>query len=206
MARRQWKPGNMLSPTPAVLVSVADLQGRPNVLTVAWTGTVCSEPPMVSISVRPERYSWHCIQETGEFVINLTTKDLVFATDYCGVKSGREEDKFAGAGLTKVPADLVRAPLIGESPVCLECKVVQTLPLGSHTMFVGQVVSVSVEDACLDRDGRFHLDWAQPIAYSHGTYYALGEALGKFGFSVTGKGPRRGNPGRHTPQGRAQGS
>lgn len=177
----------MLYPVPAVLVTVADKEGRPNVFTVAWTGTVCSNPPMVSISVRPQRYSYHCIEETGEFVINLTTKELAFATDYCGVKSGRDVDKFKEMHLTALPAKEVKAPLIAQSPVSLECRVKQTIPLGSHTMFVAEIVSVSIDDAYLDEENRFHLDWADPIVYSHGTYYDLGKALGTFGYSVAKK-------------------
>lgn len=187
MGRDEWRPGNMLYPLPAVMVSVADKEGKPNIITVAWAGTVCTNPPMVSISVRPERYSYHCIEETGEFVINLTTKKLTYATDYCGVKSGRDVDKFKEMHLTALPAKQVSAPLIGESPVCLECKVKQTLPLGSHTMFIAEVVSVSVDKAYMDENNRFHLDWADPIVYSHGIYYELGEALGKFGYSVAKK-------------------
>jgi len=187
MGREQWRPGNMLYPLPAVMVSVADKEGKPNIITVAWAGTVCTNPPMVSISVRPERYSYHCIEETGEFVINLTTKKLTYATDYCGVRSGRDVDKFKEMHLTPVAGKEVKAPLIGESPVCLECKVKQTLPLGSHTMFLAEVVSVSVDQAYMDENNRFHLDWADPIVYSHGIYYELGKALGKFGYSVAKK-------------------
>ncbi|MBR2948744.1 MAG: flavin reductase family protein [Lachnospiraceae bacterium] len=187
MGREQWRPGNMLYPLPAVMVSVADKEGKPNIITVAWAGTVCTNPPMVSISVRPERYSYHCIEETGEFVINLTTKKLTYATDYCGVRSGRDVDKFKQMHLTPVAGKEVKAPLIGESPVCLECKVKQTLPLGSHTMFLAEVVSVSVDQAYMDENNRFHLDWADPIVYSHGIYYELGKALGKFGYSVAKK-------------------
>lgn len=191
MSRENWRPGNMLYPLPAVMVSVTDKEGKPNIITVAWAGTVCSNPPMVSISVRPDRYSYHCIEETGEFVINLTTKKLAYATDYCGVKSGRDVDKFKEMHLTAVPAKEVSAPLIGESPVCLECKVKQTLPLGSHTMFVAEVVSVSVDQAYMDENNRFHLDWAEPIVYSHGIYHELGEAIGKFGYSVAKKKNRK---------------
>lgn len=187
MGREQWRPGNMLYPLPAVMVSVADKEGKPNIITVAWAGTVCTNPPMVSISVRPERYSYHCIGETGEFVINLTTKKLTYATDYCGVRSGRDVDKFKQMHLTPVAGKEVKAPLIGESPVCLECKVKQALPLGSHTMFLAEVVSVSVDQAYMDENNRFHLDWADPIVYSHGIYYELGKALGKFGYSVAKK-------------------
>ena len=187
MSRADWRPGNMLYPLPAVMVSVADREGKSNILTVAWAGTVCSNPPMVSISVRPERYSYHMIEETGEFVINLTTRKLTYATDFCGVKSGRDVDKFKEMNLTPVPAKMVKAPLIGESPVCLECKVKQTLPLGSHTRFVAEVVSVSIDEAYLDSENRFHLEWADPIVYSHGIYYDLGKALGRFGYSIAKK-------------------
>lgn len=174
----------MLYPLPAVMVSVADGNGRPNIFTVAWTGTVCSNPPMVSISVRPERYSYHCIEETGEFVINLTTKKLTYAADFCGVKSGRDVDKFREMRLTPISGREVKAPLIAESPVCLECRVKQMIALGSHTMFVADVVSVSIDEAYLDSENRFHLDRAEPIVYSHGTYFGLGDAIGKFGYSV----------------------
>ncbi len=187
MGRIDWKPGNMLYPLPAVLVSVADREGRPNVLTVAWAGTVCSTPPMVSISVRPERYSYHCIEETGEFVINLTTAKLACAADYCGVKSGRDVDKFAQMKLTPCASKKVKVPGIAESPVSLECKVRQILPLGSHTMFVAEVVAVSVDEAYMDENGRFHLEKADLLAYSHGVYYRLGEPIGKFGYSVEKK-------------------
>lgn len=187
MSRACWRPGNMLYPLPAVMVSVADREGKPNIITVAWTGTICSDPPMVSISVRPERYSYHCIEETGEFVINLTTEKLAYATDYCGVKSGRDVDKFSEMHLTPVPGKEVKAPLIGESPVCLECRVKQTILLGSHTMFLADVVSVSIDRAYLDSDNRFHLEKADPIVYSHGTYFGIGDAIGKFGYSVAKK-------------------
>lgn len=181
----------MLYPVPAVLVTVADKEGRPNVFTVAWAGTVCSNPPMVSISVRPQRYSYHCIEETGEFVINLTTKKLAYAADYCGVKSGRDVDKFREMNLSVVEAKEVKAPLLAESPVSLECRVKETVPLGSHTMFVAEVVSVSIEEAYLDEKNRFHLEWAEPIVYSHGIYYELGKAIGTFGYSVAKKKNKR---------------
>ena len=187
MGRMDWKPGNMLYPLPAVLVSVADRDGKPNVLTVAWAGTVCSAPPMVSISVRPERYSYHCIEETGEFVVNLTTAGMAYAVDYCGVKSGRDVDKFAEMKLTPCPSKTVKAPGIAESPVSLECRVKHTLPLGSHTMFVAEVTAVRADEAYMDGNGRFHLEEADLLAYSHGVYYRLGEPLGKFGYSVEKK-------------------
>ena len=184
MAKQLWKPGNMLYPLPVVMVSVADKEGRNNIITIAWAGTVCSNPPMVSISVRPERYSYDIIKETGEFVINLTTKDLTFATDYCGVKSGRDVDKFKEMGLTALPGKEVKAPLIAESPVNIECKVTQVIPLGSHDMFLLEVVAVHVDEKYMDEKGKFHLDKAEPIAYSHGDYLATGELLGTFGYSV----------------------
>ncbi len=184
MGKQLWKPGNMLYPLPVVMVSIADKEGRNNIITIAWAGTICSNPPMVSISVRPERYSYDILKETGEFVINLTTKDLTYATDYCGVKSGRDVDKFKEMGLTALPGKEVKAPLIAESPVNIECKVTQVLPLGSHDMFLAEVVAVHVDEKYMDEKGKFHLDKAEPIAYSHGDYLATGELLGTFGYSV----------------------
>ncbi len=184
MAKEFWKPGNMLYPLPVVMVSVADGAGKYNIITLAWVGTVCSEPPMVSISVRPERHSHAIIRDTGEFVINLTTRELAYATDYCGVKSGRDVDKFREMRLTPLPGREVKAPLIGESPVSLECKVRQMLSLGSHDMFVAEVVAVCADDRYMDGRGRFALEKADPIVYSHGSYLACGERLGTFGYSV----------------------
>lgn len=187
MAKEIWKPGNMLYPLPVVMVSMADKNGRYNIITIAWAGTVCTNPPMVSISVRPERYSFPILKETGEFVINLTTKELVYATDFCGVKSGREIDKFGELGLTPLPAKQVKAPLIGESPVNIECKARQIMALGSHYMFLADVVSVHADEKYMDEKRKFHLDKAEPIVYSHGAYFACGEQLGKFGYSVKRK-------------------
>lgn len=184
MGKQSWKPGNMLYPLPAVLVTVADGKDRPNVFTAAWTGTVCSDPPMVSLSVRPERYSHGIIEETGEFVINLTTRRLAFATDYCGVKSGRDTDKIKDLKLTLLPGEKVKAPLIGESPVNIECRVKEAFRLGTHDMYLAKVAAVHADEAYMDKKGRFWLDKADPIAYSHGGYYALGEKLGTFGYSV----------------------
>ena len=182
-----WKPGNMLYPLPVVMVSVADGSGKKNIITVAWTGTVCSDPPMVSISVRPERYSYQMIQETGEFVINLATKELAFATDYCGVKSGRDIDKFKELGLTAMLASKVKAPLLGESPVSIECKVTEVKHLGTHDMFLAEVVAVQADERYMDDKNRFHLEQADPIVYSHGAYLCCGEQLGTFGYSVRKK-------------------
>lgn len=185
--KQSWKPGNMLYPLPVVMVSVADNEGNANIITVAWAGTINSDPPMVSISVRPERHSYHMIEETGEFVINLTTEELAFATDYCGVKSGRDEDKFAAMKLTKGDALKVKAPIIAESPVNIECKVVNKMELGSHTMFMAEVVTVQVDDKYMDETGRFRLDLSNPLVYSHGEYYSMGDKLGTFGYSVRKK-------------------
>ena len=196
MAKEIWKPGNMLYPLPAVMVSVADKNGHYNIITIGWAGTVCTNPPMVSISVRPERYSYSMIKETGEFVINLTTKELTYATDYCGVKSGRDVDKFREMNLTPVPADKVSAPLIAESPVNIECKVRQIIPLGSHDMFLADVVAVHADERYMDDKHRFHLEKAEPIVYSHGTYFACGEALGTFGYSVKKSAEKNGKPGK----------
>lgn len=184
MGKELWKPGNMLYPLPVVMVSMADRDGKPNIITVAWAGTVCTNPPMVSISVRPERFSHSILKETGEFVLNLTTKDLVFATDYCGVKSGRDVDKFKVLGLTALPGSQVKAPLIAESPVNIECRVRDIQSLGSHDMFLAEVVAVHADDRYMDENRKFHLERAEPVVYSHGTYFTCGEALGTFGYSV----------------------
>ncbi len=187
MSKIEYKPGNMLYPLPAVMVSCADKEGNDNILTVAWTGTACSDPPMVYISVRPERYSYKMIRETGEFVINLTTKDLTYATDYCGVRSGKNVDKWKEMKLTRQPSKAVSAPSIQESPVNIECRVTQILPLGSHDMFLAEVVGVSVDDRYVDENNRFDLAKADPMVYSHGEYYDLKDLLGSFGYSVKKK-------------------
>ena len=187
MAKITWKPGNMLYPLPVVLVSCAAKSGKDNILTIAWTGTTCSNPPMLSISVRPERYSYHMIEETGEFVVNLTTEKLVRATDYCGVKSGKEVDKWKEMHLTRERADIVKAPLIKESPVNIECRVAERKDLGSHVMYQAEVLAVHVDETYMDSSQKFHLEDADPIVYSHGTYYSLGKKLGTFGYSVKKK-------------------
>lgn len=185
MARQVWKPGNMVYPVPAALISCGSADGVDNMMTAAWVGTICSTPPMAYVSVRPERYSYDIITRSGEFVINLTTEDTLFATDYCGVKSGRDMDKWTAAKLTKLPASaLSYAPLIAECPVNIECRVTEVKHLGSHDMFIGEVTAVDIDDRYLDENGRFDLGKAKLVAYSHGTYYSLGEALGTFGFSV----------------------
>ena len=193
MGKIDFKPGNMLYPLPAVLVTVKDLSGKDNMLTVAWTGTVCTNPPMLYISVRPERYSYQALKETGEFVVNLTTASMVKAVDFCGVRSGKDVDKFLETGLTRTRAVVVRAPLIEESPVCIECRVKEIIPLGSHHMFLSEVVHVTVDDRYMDEKGTFHLEKSDPIVYSHGTYFDLKNSKGTFGFSVRKKKKRRKN-------------
>lgn len=187
MEKQIWKPGNMLYPLPVVMVSVTNKQGKNNIITVAWAGTVCTNPPMVSISVRPERYSYSILKETGEFVLNLTTKSLVYAADYCGVKSGREVDKFKELGLTAVPACKVQVSMIKESPINIECQVCEVKPLGSHDLFLAQVVAVHAQEQYMDEKHKFHLEWAEPIVYSHGTYFTCGKEVGTFGYSIRKK-------------------
>lgn len=187
MGKQHWKPGNMLNPVPAVMVSVTDKEGKSNIITVAWAGTVCTNPPMVSISVRPSRYSYQILEETGEFVINLTNESLVKACDYCGVVSGRDVDKFAKTGLTPIPMEHVHAMGINESPVNMECKITEKRELGSHTMFIAEVVGVTVDDQYMDETGKFHINESGLVMYSHGEYFALGKKLGKFGYSVKKK-------------------
>lgn len=182
-----WKPGNMLYPVPAVMVSVADKKGGINIITVAWTGTVCTNPPMLYISVRPERYSYQMLKETGEFVVNLTTKKLVRAADYCGVRSGRDTDKWKEMHLTPGKATQVLAPLILESPVNLECRVSEVKELGSHHMFLADIVAVNVDEAYLNEKGKFELNQTDLVAYSHGEYLETGKCLGTFGYSVKKK-------------------
>lgn len=187
MSRQNWKPGNMLYPLPAVMVTCQEEGGNPNIITLAWAGTVCSDPVMVSISVRPERYSHGIIANTKEFVINLTTKDLAYAMDYCGVKSGRNVDKFKEMKLTPSRSKVVKCPGIEESPVSLECVVVDSKLLGSHTMFTAKVVNVSVDEKYLDKNGKFNLNSSGLVTFSHGEYFTLGQKIGKFGYSVKKK-------------------
>lgn len=191
MAREYWKPSNMLYPVPAVMISCADENGRANIMTAAWAGTVCSDPVMLSVSIRPERYSHDIIERTGEFVVNLTTEKLAFATDWCGVRSGRDHDKFREMHLKKLPSHVIKAPGIAESPVCLECRVRDILHLGSHDMFIAEVVSTDIDDQYIDPNGKFDLDRAGLLTYSHGEYFSLGDLVGKFGYSVAGKNFRK---------------
>jgi len=194
MAKIEWKPGNMLYPLPAVMVSCGTKSEDYNIITVSWTGTINTDPPMVSISIRKERHSFKIIKESGEFVINLTTEELVRAADWCGVKSGRDFDKFKEMKLTAVSASKIKTPLIAESPVNIECKVSQIIELGTHHMFLAEVVAVNVEERFLDKQtNKFDLRQTNPIAYLHGSYYSLGENLGRFGFSVRKKKEKRKN-------------
>lgn len=186
MAKISWKPGNMIYPLPAVMVTCRD-QGNDNIITIAWTGTICTNPPMTYISVRPERHSYEMIKNSREFVINLTTKDLAKATDFCGVRSGRDLDKFKETGLTKGEAQIVNVPIIEESPVNIECRVEDIVPLGSHHMFTAKVVNIMVDDIYMEENGRFALEKTNPLIYSHGGYFETGKQVGTFGYSVKKK-------------------
>lgn len=186
MEKLVWNPGALLSPAPPALVSCGN-QAQSNILTVAWTGIVNTQPPMTYVSIRPERYSYGLIEQTREFVVNLTPAALVRTADFCGVRSGRDLDKWAVCGLTPVPSAKVAAPLIKECPLALECRVRQILPLGSHHMFLADIVAVDVEPALVDKSGRLDLGKAGLAAYVHGEYFELGKRLGSFGFSVRKK-------------------
>lgn len=187
MSKQDWKPGNMIYPLPAVMVSVGN-EKESNIITVAWTGTVCTNPAMAYISVRPERYSYDFIKDTKEFVINLTTEALVKATDYCGVKSGRDVDKWKEMNLTRGKSTHLKyAPIIEECPVNIECQVVEIKELGSHTMFLANVVGIQVSDEHMNENGKFELNKSGLLAYSHGEYLNMGESLGTFGYSIRKK-------------------
>ena len=187
MAKQHWKPGNMLYPVPAVMVSCQRQGEKPNIITVAWAGTVCSDPAMVSVSIQKKRYSYGIIRDSGEFVVNLTTKKLAKATDYCGVRSGRDVDKFAETGLTPCPSQAVGCPGIAQSPVNIECRVTEVKNLGSHDLFLAQVVGVSVDETLLDASGRLRLSRSGLMVYSHGNYFEIGQQIGSFGYSVKKK-------------------
>ena len=184
MDKRNWKPGNMLYPVPVVMVTCKKPGERPNIITLAWAGTICSDPPMLSVSIRPERFSHGIIEETGEFVVNLVNEDLVRACDWCGVRSGKKFDKFAEMKLTEFQSEYMETPAIAESPVNLYCKVTKTERLGSHDMYIAEIIGVTVDGKYMDGDGKFDLAAADLVAYSHGDYMSLGDKLGSFGFSV----------------------
>jgi flavin reductase (DIM6/NTAB) family NADH-FMN oxidoreductase RutF len=187
MEKRHWKPGTMIYPIPAVMVSCGHRPEEYNIITIAWTGTINSNPPMCYISVRPERYSYDIIKRTGEFVINLTTEELAKATDWCGCRSGRKYNKWEKMNLTPAQAQVVKAPIIQESPVNIECVVKNIIELGSHHAFISEVVAVSVDDAYLNENQAFSFSKARPLVYSHGHYFGLGKPIGKFGWSVQKK-------------------
>ena len=191
MARQNWRASNMLYPVPAVLVGCRDEEGRDNLMTAAWAGTICSDPVMVSVSIRKERFSHAIIENTGEFTISLTTTGLARAADFCGVRSGRDTDKFREMKLTPLESSKIMAPGVAESPVVLECRVKEILRLGSHDMFIAEVVNVSVDERYLNEKGRLELEKADLIAYSHGEYFALGKKIGKFGYSVRRRSKKR---------------
>lgn len=186
MAKQMWKAGTLLYPLPAVMVSCSS-NGRNNIITVAWTGIICSEPPMLYVSIRPERFSYNMIKDTGNFVVNLPTESLAFALDFCGVKSGRDLNKFEHLGLTPQKSNIVVAPGISECPVNLECQVKDIVPLGSHDMFISEIKCVDVEEKLLDKTGKLHLNKADLICYNHGEYRSLADSPGHFGFSVRKK-------------------
>lgn len=186
MSKTLWKPGTMVYPVPAALVTCGTID-KPNIITIAWTGTICTNPAMTYISVRKERYSYDLIKNSGKFAINLSTKALLRAADYCGVKSGRDVDKFKEMNLTAIPGLSLDVPIIKESPLSIECEVTEIKELGSHDMFFARVTGVTIEETLMDRDGKFRLDKSELIAYSHGAYYELGQSLGTFGFSVQKK-------------------
>lgn len=186
--KEDWKPGTMIYPLPAVMVSCGNTPDNYNIVTVAWTGTICTNPPMCYISLRPERHSYHLIKENMEFVINLTTKSMAYATDWCGVRSGKDYHKFEEMHLTPGKCSIVQAPLIEESPLCIECRVKEIVALGSHHMFMADVVNIRAENQNLDPiTGKLMLAETNPLVYVHGNYYELGSKIGKFGWSVEKK-------------------
>jgi flavin reductase (DIM6/NTAB) family NADH-FMN oxidoreductase RutF len=187
LAKQIWKPSTLLNPVPVVMVTCADQEGRPNIITLAWAGTINSGPPMLSISVRKERYSHSLIKDRGEFVVNLPTEKLVYATDLCGVKSGRDTDKFKLTGLSAEKSSKVGVPIIKESPAALECVVKSCTELGTHDLFIAEIVATDVEESLIDSKGTLHLEKAGLICYSHGHYWTLGKQLGFFGYSVARK-------------------
>jgi flavin reductase (DIM6/NTAB) family NADH-FMN oxidoreductase RutF len=192
LSKISWKGGALIAPLPPVLVTCGTME-KPNVLTIAWTGILNTLPPKTYVSVRPTRYSYDLIKSTGEFVINLTTSQMVKSVDFCGVKSGRDIDKFAATGFVPEKASIVACPMIAQSPVSLECRVADIVPLGSHDMFIADIIAVNVDDKYIDRDGKLHLERCGLVAYAHGEYFELGKKIGSFGFSVRKKNKNRHN-------------
>ncbi len=190
--KQSWKPGTLIYPLPAVLVSCGETSDEYNIFTVAWTGTVCTEPPMCYISVRKQRHSYDIIRRTGEFAINLTTEELARATDWCGVRSGKNENKWESMHLTPLTTSHIKAPIIAESPLSICCKVRQVIELGTHDMFLADIVGIEADERYIDPEtGKFSLDKARPIVYSHGEYFTLGKLIGHFGWSVKKKTTKR---------------
>lgn len=186
--KQDWKPGNMIYPLPAAMISCGDSENTYNIFTASWVGTICTNPPMCYVSIRPERYSYDIIRKTMEFVINLTTEEIAYQTDWCGVKTGRNYDKFKEMDLTPEKSSVILAPSIKESPLNIECKVKEILSLGSHDMFIADVVNVRADDKYIDIEtGKFHLEDTKLLAYSHGEYFKMGESIGHFGWSVKKK-------------------
>lgn len=186
MGKVMWKPGTFIYPIPAVMVSCGTME-KSNIITVAWTGILNTDPARVYISVRPSRYSYNLIKEQGEFVINLTTEQLAFATDWCGVKSGKDVDKFESMNLTKEKANFVKCPMIKESPVSVECKVIEIKEFGTHNTFIAEVLAINADEKYINEKGAFDISKCNLIAYCNGGYYSLGKKIGKFGFSVEKK-------------------
>lgn len=188
MTKQDWKPGTLIYPLPAVMISCGATFDEYNIITASWVGTICTNPPMCYISIRPGRHSYAIIKKNMEFVINITTEELAMATDWCGVRSGKEYNKFGEMGLTADKASIVQSPIIAESPLNIECRVKEILPLGSHDMFIADVVNIKADEQYINPDtGKFELEKARPIAYSHGQYYKMGENIGHFGWSVKKK-------------------
>lgn len=187
MSKIIWKAGALTAPVPPAMVSCAGKDGKPNIITVAWTGILCTHPPKTYISVRPERYSYPLIKESGEFVVNLTSRELVRAADFCGMRTGRKVDKYAACGLTPEYSENFMCPAITEAPLSIYCRVDHVVPLGSHDMFIADIVQISVDETLIDRSGKLRLDKAGLCAYAHGEYFELGQKLGSFGFSVAKK-------------------
>lgn len=186
MGKESWKGGALLAPIPPAMVSCGTME-HPNILTIAWTGIINTKPPKTYISVRPSRYSYELIKQSGEFVINLTTSSLVRAADFCGVRSGKDINKFACCQLTPEQATVLSAPMIAESPLSMECKVSEIIPLGTHDMFLADVIAVNVDQQYIDQDGKLHLERCGLAAFAHGAYFEIGKKIGSFGFSVRKK-------------------
>lgn len=186
MKKVTWKPGTLMAPVPPALISCAH-GGKDNLITIAWTGIINSEPAKTYISVRPSRYSYELIKQSGEFVINMPSSHIVRSIDFCGVKSGKDLDKFAACGLTREKASVVSCPMVAESPVSIECKVTEIIPLGTHDMFIADIVAVNIDERYIDEKGKFHPEKCAFAAYAHGQYFALGKKIGSFGYSVKKK-------------------